>query len=880
MAFAKPLLKTLLGALTRTPADKAEIRQQAVLGVEPLGQGVRVAGSGGSPVPVPVSGTGKPHVGDTVPVVWEKGRPKLALFHQIRRAKAGWDVPGGPIVEELFIATDPATGRKEVWFRNGTVVDSLKLRDQLGADPKGVKWGVNKTGFYVLTEDDVYVVFELDREPETGLEAAPEATELYRVQPFDSEAVITTFHLDLSIDGTVQKIQPKRDYELEVHYGSVLNFDDIGAHILGSFVDGAPFFANGTTLYMDEFITIDAAGSTGGPHRFWDPTGETSRVYTFTDTENREALSFTGTLQLDFPVKGKDLAVYDVVLEADNRLLACSVLSYSAAIMSALQRHAEGEEGVSEPDPGYEAYVASEHPSFLASPWIAAAMEATYSAGARAFFEGPGFGLVDLDDPVSSMKARLAMLKQAGWSLDPFGFQSPFYRSGEFFQAPISTPVLWDMRSGAVLAAGFTGEPGLTVASVASYEWFSPLQGVGHEHFHEHRASDQPIQWTIEDHVVVVTQTEGGETVEHDSDLEDIPYTFNPGGLYPFTGSTHYTSDNGVRSLDFLPTLAALIGSLGLPDEFFHVCPSKFVTRNDVTVDDQFLFAPDEGGRVGRALTVQSCQTQPWWGLPVDLQPPATPGTPQRVTHLLLPFDLVSYDPDAVGFCDPLVFVSLSHLVQEYTFALVLTDVGLQLAKILLKDTAPPNGFFQRTNDHTPTLLSASETHVFWGDVMFVETDPVKLWIAERLGSGGPELVAAGQGDAIAPETADDALVKFLKRRFMLLAPNALYWPDDGEATKVDPKDEGNKFIEWIGPDGVTLTVDAGEDPPERDEMSAQGVLAELPEEPAVTPRVYGFEDDDAPSGLMLASVKTVRNPTHQLIVDPSSLGGGSIDEP
>ena len=71
------------------------------------------------------------------------------------------------IVEELFIATDPTTGLREVWYRNSNVTQSLAIRNLLNANPVGVNWGTWKSQFVVRTgttsATHQYFIFNLVR---------------------------------------------------------------------------------------------------------------------------------------------------------------------------------------------------------------------------------------------------------------------------------------------------------------------------------------------------------------------------------------------------------------------------------------------------------------------------------------------------------------------------------------------------------------------------------------------------------------------------------------------------------------------------------------------------------------------------------------------
>jgi len=117
---------------------------------------------------VPVSGLGGQglQVGQRIPVVWrtQPRTPVVALYHRVRRAKAGWLIQTGTLVEELFLAKDPETGRLEVWFRNDQQVTNLKVRASLPADPEYVKWGSDGTRFFVRLDFHRYAVFGIERD--------------------------------------------------------------------------------------------------------------------------------------------------------------------------------------------------------------------------------------------------------------------------------------------------------------------------------------------------------------------------------------------------------------------------------------------------------------------------------------------------------------------------------------------------------------------------------------------------------------------------------------------------------------------------------------------------------------------------------------------
>lgn len=143
---------------------------------------------------VPLSGLGAPNVGDVVPVVFRGTKAILAILHRVRRAKAGWLRPTGDVIEELFIATDPATGKREVWFRNEAQVTMLDLRKILPGDPEYVKWGSRGDAFFVRTAGHVYHIFSLERQdPDKSVGRADASATLVRTDtPTTSGVPLTT----------------------------------------------------------------------------------------------------------------------------------------------------------------------------------------------------------------------------------------------------------------------------------------------------------------------------------------------------------------------------------------------------------------------------------------------------------------------------------------------------------------------------------------------------------------------------------------------------------------------------------------------------------------------------------------------------------------
>jgi hypothetical protein len=105
----------------------------------------------GAQIPVAGDGLRALRPGMRAAVAWQQGRPVVAIAHSVRRNGAPNPPPRpvGGIVEELFIATDPSTMARQVWFRNDQQVTNLDLRRLLPGDPVAVRWGADTRSFVV-----------------------------------------------------------------------------------------------------------------------------------------------------------------------------------------------------------------------------------------------------------------------------------------------------------------------------------------------------------------------------------------------------------------------------------------------------------------------------------------------------------------------------------------------------------------------------------------------------------------------------------------------------------------------------------------------------------------------------------------------------------
>lgn len=184
---------TKLGAAPANDAITAEILQ-AVRG---NGRGVVLG------VELPTAGPARLVAGQSVYVGWRRGRPVVILAGKVRRAQFP-DVPaeetGGGVVEELFLAPDPARGGAvDVWFRNDQQVTALGIVID-GETMEAVRWSEDGTAFYVRCSGHRYHLYEFDgKVSDAPVGASPPAvTKLTVETPLTKEIVL----IDLTIDGS------------------------------------------------------------------------------------------------------------------------------------------------------------------------------------------------------------------------------------------------------------------------------------------------------------------------------------------------------------------------------------------------------------------------------------------------------------------------------------------------------------------------------------------------------------------------------------------------------------------------------------------------------------------------------------------------------
>lgn len=115
-------------------------------------------------VEVPATGQGVVlYPGQEVPVARVKGDPTVIFAHSARRAQFHTmpQIVARPIVEEIFIATDPDTGESDIFFRDDVRVRPLGAFAQLAGLSQGtlaqpalaMGWGVLPHSFWVFRRD-------------------------------------------------------------------------------------------------------------------------------------------------------------------------------------------------------------------------------------------------------------------------------------------------------------------------------------------------------------------------------------------------------------------------------------------------------------------------------------------------------------------------------------------------------------------------------------------------------------------------------------------------------------------------------------------------------------------------------------------------------
>lgn len=162
--------------------------------------------------------------GDAVLVKWRGGVPILILDVKNRRG-TGVDTPEGTGgVEELIAAPSesfvgPAFPNTDIWFRNGSRVDLLNIRELLGKDTVGFEssrgWGPSRRHFLLVSSGSaitagvghggifviapgsaVFYVIKLAGSPNSTIDKKPHATLLETIDAKDSELMIGTFTME------------------------------------------------------------------------------------------------------------------------------------------------------------------------------------------------------------------------------------------------------------------------------------------------------------------------------------------------------------------------------------------------------------------------------------------------------------------------------------------------------------------------------------------------------------------------------------------------------------------------------------------------------------------------------------------------------------
>lgn len=137
--------------------------------------------------------------GDRVAVAWHKGQPIAVYFNEGRRAKSA-DVEGqveGDVVEELYI--DGVAGKRDVYFRNDHVIQALKVRPFLTADPEAVVWGTSRDAFVVRVGTGStlrFSVFTMQRKKDTPQTKPGRVTLRASYTPWEKATTLVTLTLN------------------------------------------------------------------------------------------------------------------------------------------------------------------------------------------------------------------------------------------------------------------------------------------------------------------------------------------------------------------------------------------------------------------------------------------------------------------------------------------------------------------------------------------------------------------------------------------------------------------------------------------------------------------------------------------------------------
>lgn len=157
--------QAIAGYATAAVAEKRRITLERVEAVVGDGRTVQVRGR-----LIPVTGRVPIAAGETVPVAWENGQPKVVLMAQARRTGGAElpGVPGAPIVEELFVVDNPdVPGDNEVWFRNASVFAKICAGIPNEAlSELGLHWGPGSADYFCvegLQTGGPALVFKLNR---------------------------------------------------------------------------------------------------------------------------------------------------------------------------------------------------------------------------------------------------------------------------------------------------------------------------------------------------------------------------------------------------------------------------------------------------------------------------------------------------------------------------------------------------------------------------------------------------------------------------------------------------------------------------------------------------------------------------------------------
>jgi hypothetical protein len=168
-------------------------------------------------IDVAAQGTFKGKVGDKV-AVWHEpsGRPRLILNEATRKGfTPSFPVPGGgSIVEMFFFATNPKTGKRDVYFRNGDQVRPLGVSVDMTADMNSIALSPDGVYFCAFRASNIgaqfIAVWKLNRLADKSYAPSASVTAKFfgKVRLNDVGGTLTTLNLSFEAEGIPLVIAP------------------------------------------------------------------------------------------------------------------------------------------------------------------------------------------------------------------------------------------------------------------------------------------------------------------------------------------------------------------------------------------------------------------------------------------------------------------------------------------------------------------------------------------------------------------------------------------------------------------------------------------------------------------------------------------------